>query len=164
MQKPRRALSLLSVVIAISLGLTHTPAVSAYEWGVDGATSPSADWQPLSAGESPWYAFDYAGDGSEIQVKLQAIPTGSTRFVVWTPGPVVAGEIGDYKREITYLGDTVNTGARIQQACRDLDRQILVSDALVKAANVPAVLHLEDMGSVSLRGKAESVALFALHI
>jgi Tol biopolymer transport system component len=79
---------LLSVVIGISLGLALAPAAGAYEWGGDGATSPSLDWQLLSAGESPWYVFDYAGNGSEIQVSLQATPVGSTGFVVWTPGQI----------------------------------------------------------------------------
>jgi hypothetical protein len=33
-------------------------------------------------------------------------------------GPLVAGEIGGFKREIALLGDTMNTAARIEQACR----------------------------------------------
>ena len=34
-------------------------------------------------------------------------------------GPVVTGEMGSVKREIVFLGDTVNTAARIQELCRE---------------------------------------------
>ena len=33
-------------------------------------------------------------------------------------GAVVTGEMGTVKKEIAFLGDTVNTGARIEEACR----------------------------------------------
>ncbi len=33
-------------------------------------------------------------------------------------GPLVAGEIGGFKREIALLGDAMNTAARLEQACR----------------------------------------------
>ena len=33
-------------------------------------------------------------------------------------GPVVTGEMGSVKKEIVFLGDTVNTAARIQELCR----------------------------------------------
>ena len=42
-------------------------------------------------------------------------------------GPIVAGECGDDKREIGYFGDTINTTARIQEACKELQRPLLVS-------------------------------------
>ena len=40
-------------------------------------------------------------------------------------GPVVAGEIGTIKHEIAFLGDTLNAAARIQQACKELQREVL---------------------------------------
>jgi TolB protein len=89
MQKLVRMLGRLSMIVTVlSLCLSFAPTVEAYEWGVDTATTPPADWVSLPAGESPWYAFDYAGDGSEIQVNLQAVPAGSIDFIVWTPGQI----------------------------------------------------------------------------
>jgi len=86
MRKLHRLLSLsVIVVIVLSLGLAVLPTASAAEWGVDTATAPSASWLSLSVGESVWYAFDYAGDGSQIQVRLEVVPEGSAGFVVWTP-------------------------------------------------------------------------------
>jgi adenylate cyclase len=35
-------------------------------------------------------------------------------------GSVVTGEMGSVKKEIVFLGDTVNTAARIQEFCRQL--------------------------------------------
>jgi TolB protein len=85
-QKRIRLLALFIVFVTVlPLGLSVAPAAKAYEWGVDTATTPSADWVPLAAGEHAWYAFDYAGDGSEIRVNLQAVPADSIDFVVWTP-------------------------------------------------------------------------------
>jgi adenylate cyclase len=41
-------------------------------------------------------------------------------------GPVVTGEMGSVKKEIVFLGDTVNTTARIQEFCRRTgDRSLL---------------------------------------
>src|SRR5574337_677105 len=42
-------------------------------------------------------------------------------------GPVIAGEIGDRKRDIVFHGDVMNTAARLEQATRDLGRPFLVS-------------------------------------
>ncbi len=37
-------------------------------------------------GQAAWYAFRYAGDGSQILIDLRATPEGSARFAVYTPG------------------------------------------------------------------------------
>ena len=46
-------------------------------------------------------------------------------------GPVVVGEMGDLHREIVFLGDTVNTTARIEAASADTGRSVLVSQELI---------------------------------
>jgi hypothetical protein len=61
-----------------------SPVVEAYDWGVDAATAPPTDWVSLPAGESVWYAFDYAGHGSKIQVNLQDVATSSVS-PAWSP-------------------------------------------------------------------------------
>ena len=77
-------------------------------------------------------------------------------------GPVVAGECGDAKLSIVYLGDTLNTAARIEETARDLDRDCLVSGALLQRLQVPASLRVEPLGAVSLRGRQKPMDLFAL--
>jgi hypothetical protein len=42
-------------------------------------------------------------------------------------GPVAVGELGSLRREIALIGDTMNTTARILEACRDTDNRMLAS-------------------------------------
>jgi adenylate cyclase len=77
-------------------------------------------------------------------------------------GPLVAGEIGGFKREITYIGDAMNTAARIEQACRDTGHPLLVSKPLLERAALPRDLAANSIGAQLLRGKAESLELFAV--
>ena len=77
-------------------------------------------------------------------------------------GPVVTGEIGTVKHEIVYLGDTPNTAARIEQACRDFERTFLASADVVEAVTIPDGIAVESIGPIELRGVGTSVELFAL--
>jgi adenylate cyclase len=77
-------------------------------------------------------------------------------------GPVIAGEMGDVKRQIAFLGDAVNAAARLEQACRELDRDVLISDALFSRLDLPEGVRAEALGPIPLRGKAEPTEAFAL--
>ncbi len=77
-------------------------------------------------------------------------------------GPVVSGEMGDLKQEIVFLGDALNTAARIEQACRDSGHDILASAALLRQAPLPEGVVAHPLGPIQLRGKQEPVALFSL--
>jgi len=77
-------------------------------------------------------------------------------------GPVIAGEMGDLKREITFLGDTLNTAARIAGVARNHNALVLASAGAIDGAALPAGLDRRDLGPVALRGKAEPVALVEL--
>jgi hypothetical protein len=52
------------------------------------ALTPSANWTPLAAGQWTWYAFQYAGDGSQVRVRLAVDPASPATFSVWTPANV----------------------------------------------------------------------------
>jgi adenylate cyclase len=77
-------------------------------------------------------------------------------------GPLVAGEIGGFKREIALLGDTMNTAARIEQACRTTGHAFLASGPLLERTVMPANIVATSIGEHLLRGKSESIELFAL--
>jgi adenylate cyclase len=78
-------------------------------------------------------------------------------------GQVVVGEMGDLHREIVFLGDTVNTTARIEAASGDTDRSILASQELVhRLGAMPAEVAMESMGTIALRGKQAPIALVSL--
>jgi hypothetical protein len=53
--------------------------------GPNNALAPTGDWGQLDAGQTRWYAFQYAGDKSQIQIQLNLVPAGSMTFAVWTP-------------------------------------------------------------------------------
>ena len=78
-------------------------------------------------------------------------------------GPIVIGEMGTVKKEIALLGDTLNTAARIVEACRDRKEPVLASAALLSQLVLPADITARSLGPVELRGRKSPVELFALH-
>jgi len=78
-------------------------------------------------------------------------------------GTVVAGEMGDLKREIAFVGDTLNTAARLLVAGRELGRDIIASTTLLDRLALPQGLASELLAPVTLRGKDRVVPIAALH-
>ncbi len=77
-------------------------------------------------------------------------------------GSIVAGEVGDNRREIVYIGNTMNTAARLQQTCKELKQDFLVSKAFLEIMPpVPGVCS-EDLGFVELAGKSDKIRVFGL--
>ena len=73
------------------------------------------------------------------------------------------GELGTVKMEIAFLGDTMNTAARLQQACRDTGHRALASAALVnRLAALPPGIAKRSIGRLRLRGKENEIELYAL--
>jgi adenylate cyclase len=77
-------------------------------------------------------------------------------------GPVVVGEMGTVKKEIALIGDTLNTTARIVDACRGGDVSVIASAMLLRQLKIPSGFDEHSLGSVVLRGKKSPVELFAL--
>lgn len=79
-------------------------------------------------------------------------------------GNVVVGEMGDYKREVAFLGDVVNTTSRIQSECKTRARGCIISEDL-KNELPPAACErylFESLGSIALRGKKQEMRLFSV--
>lgn len=75
-------------------------------------------------------------------------------------GCVVAGEIGIIKRDITYSGDVLNTTARIQEMCNEMQSQFLTSKSLFELyIGIQNTLIFEQKGEISLKGKKETMEL-----
>ena len=110
-------LAMAAAIIASVFGFSMAGSVSAAGTGPGDALTPSGQWNPLAAGQQAWYAFNYAGDGSQITVRLSADQTNAAAFEVWTPDqlqqwgtgdavtPVGRGAINDYLG-----GDSIWTG------------------------------------------------------
>ncbi len=77
-------------------------------------------------------------------------------------GEIVAGEIGDVRREIAYVGDTLNVAARLLEAAKTLGRDVLVSTDLLERTQVPADLCTEKLPTLTIRGRAAPLGVAAL--
>lgn len=76
-------------------------------------------------------------------------------------GKVMVTEVGKYKREIAYHGDPVNTAARIQSQCNVHGEELLISHALKEVIELSA-FQLRKVGDILLRGKQDTVAIYAV--
>lgn len=77
-------------------------------------------------------------------------------------GPVVTCEIGDNKREIAFLGDVVNTAARLQEECKFQEVDCLISGELfqrIRTLSDTYWFRWERLGEVKLRGKEQDTEL-----
>ena len=77
-------------------------------------------------------------------------------------GPVVAGEVGDAKREIVFFGDTLNTTARLIQAAKQHGVGTCISASLLGTMSLPDRVAAASLGPVLLRGKADPIEVYAL--
>jgi adenylate cyclase len=124
-----------------------------------------------------WLASDGLRDAACVRAAfamLQAVDRRGDRYqqdfglrprlhVALHVGPVVVGEMGDLHREIVFLGDTVNTTARIEAASRETGHDVLASRSLVdRLGSMPTELSAESIGELSLRGKEAPMPLVAL--
>ncbi len=73
-------------------------------------------------------------------------------------GTVTVTEVGKYKKEIAYHGDTINTAARIQGQCNNLGSELLVSEFLKNRLEDSHYIF-EHIGSVPLKGKKGAVSI-----
>lgn len=77
-------------------------------------------------------------------------------------GIVTVAEVGKYKKEIAYHGDTINTTARIQGKCNELKKEFLISERLKNELSTTGFLF-EKLGSMELKGKENETLLYAVH-
>jgi len=77
-------------------------------------------------------------------------------------GEIVAGEIGDVRREIAYVGDTLNVAARLLEAAKSLGHDVLVSADLLQRAAMPSGIAAEPLPTLTVRGRAAPLGISAL--
>jgi adenylate cyclase len=74
-------------------------------------------------------------------------------------GTVTTGELGYTRREIAFMGDVLNTTARIEEACKKHKAGLLVSEYLMEKLEVPKEMQVRSVGIEVLRGKTEEIKL-----
>jgi len=77
-------------------------------------------------------------------------------------GVVTVAEIGDWKREIAYHGDVVNTAARLRGACNEFNEDLLASEYVVRNINKTYDYEISEIGEVNLKGKKNSIKVFSI--
>jgi adenylate cyclase len=77
-------------------------------------------------------------------------------------GKVVSGEMGSTKMEIAFLGDVINTTARIEEECNAYGKPLLISIDLLQKLNPGKAYRYEKIGNISLRGRVEPIELIAI--
>jgi adenylate cyclase len=91
---------------------------------------------------------DVYGDGLRVGIGVNS-------------GPVLAGTVGGGGRlDFTVIGDPVNTAARVEEATRETDDEILVTQA-TRALMELDLVEFEERPATALKGKTEQVRLFA---
>ncbi len=79
-------------------------------------------------------------------------------------GDVIAGSIGSTERlEYTFIGDTVNTAARLESLTKKVGAFVLVSDDLHESLEDESIVaRFENLGAHSVKGKAEPVPVWGV--
>lgn len=78
-------------------------------------------------------------------------------------GLVTVTEVGKYKKEIAYHGDTINTAARIQGKCNEFGQELLISQRL-KEQLTTSGFSFKEIGRMPLKGIEKEVTLYAIEI
>lgn len=77
-------------------------------------------------------------------------------------GMVTAGELGDLRRQIVFVGDILNTAARLEEYAKRSGLDLVVSDSLLRRLELPPEIEARRCGELDLRGKEAPVAAYSL--
>ena len=76
-------------------------------------------------------------------------------------GKAIRGNVGvQAKPDFTAVGDCVNVAFRLESLCKEVDRTIVVSQEMRKAAGED--FQFEDLGLKKIKGKAQELHVFAV--
>ena len=77
-------------------------------------------------------------------------------------GDVVTTWVGEARKDLAFHGDTMNTAARVEGVCKDLDVQCLVSGLVYEAIELPPHLKAEPVGEVDIRGRTAALRVYSV--
>lgn len=77
-------------------------------------------------------------------------------------GHAIVTWVGELKKEIVYLGDVLNTTARIQEDCKRLGKDFLISEELLNKVKDLKGIKAEFIDDTVLRGKQKHIKLYSL--
>jgi len=77
-------------------------------------------------------------------------------------GEVVAGELGDIKQEIVFVGDILNTAARLEEHAKVRGERLVVSGSLLERLTLPDGLRARFLEELTPRGQEQTLGVYAL--
>ena len=77
-------------------------------------------------------------------------------------GDVVTTWVGEARKDLAFHGDTMNTAARVEAACKELEAECLVSELVYRAIELPPHFGARSVGDVELRGRAGALHLYSV--
>ena len=77
-------------------------------------------------------------------------------------GTVTAGELGDLRQEIVFVGDILNTAARLEEYAKRAGLELVASGALLERLALPPGVVASRCGELELRGKDARVTAYSL--
>ena len=77
-------------------------------------------------------------------------------------GTVTAGELGDLRQEIVFVGDILNTAARLEEYAKRAGLELIASGALLEGLTLPRGVVASRCGELELRGKDARVTAYSL--
>ncbi|MGZ8253480.1 MAG: adenylate/guanylate cyclase domain-containing protein [Burkholderiaceae bacterium] len=75
-------------------------------------------------------------------------------------GRVVAGEIGDQRKQIVFVGDVVNTASRAEAEAKAQGKGLVVTGTLLTQSELPQDIEAKSLGTLRLKGKEEAIDLY----
>ena len=75
---------------------------------------------------------------------------------------ITVAEVGDFKREIAYHGDTINTASRIQSVCNTFGNFFLISEGLKNEIEISGMFKTNFIDTIKLKGKENEVNLYSV--
>ena len=79
-------------------------------------------------------------------------------------GKVIVTWVGEIKKEIVYIGDVLNTAARIQEDCKRLAKDFLISEDLLNKIQNLGDVKASFVEETILRGKKRQINLYSLEL
>jgi adenylate cyclase len=77
-------------------------------------------------------------------------------------GWVTGGELGDLRQEIVFVGDILNTAARLEEYARQHNRRFVASGELIGQLQLPEDIRAEKLEEFRPRGKEHTVTVYSL--
>jgi adenylate cyclase len=77
-------------------------------------------------------------------------------------GTVTAGEIGDARQQIVFVGDILNTAARLEEYAKREGLDLVMSGALLDRLTLPPELVATPCGHLEIRGKEARVTAYSV--